>query len=98
MVFMIFNCKILVPFTGPSFHSHTICYLSIQCMREGLVVAFQTQPQFSANPGQKNEVYAQVWNYCPFLLMNAYNNVILLRLSVVNYVNFQFSDNQEFSA
>ncbi|XP_022845674.1 RNA polymerase II C-terminal domain phosphatase-like 1 isoform X3 [Olea europaea var. sylvestris] len=26
----------------------------------GLGVAFQTQPQFSANPGQKNEVYAQV--------------------------------------
>lgn len=31
-------------------------------MMQGLGVAFQTQPQFSANPGQKNEVYAQVSN------------------------------------
>lgn len=31
-----------------------------QCMMEGLGLAFQPQPQFSANMGQKNEVYAQV--------------------------------------
>ncbi|PIN16319.1 Phosphoprotein phosphatase [Handroanthus impetiginosus] len=30
------------------------------CMMEGLGVAFQTQPQLSANLAQKNEVYAQV--------------------------------------
>lgn len=30
------------------------------CMMEGLTVAFQTQPQFLANWGQKNEVYAEV--------------------------------------
>ncbi|KAL7088882.1 hypothetical protein ACP275_13G155500 [Erythranthe tilingii] len=30
------------------------------CTMEGLGVTFQTQPQFSANPGQRNEVYAQV--------------------------------------
>ncbi|GFP94718.1 RNA polymerase ii c-terminal domain phosphatase-like 1 [Phtheirospermum japonicum] len=40
--------------TGP------IAALKDLCMMEGLGVAFQTQPQFSANPGLKNEVYAQV--------------------------------------
>ncbi|KAH6829050.1 C-terminal domain phosphatase-like 1 [Perilla frutescens var. hirtella] len=38
----------------------SIAALKELCMMEGLGVAFQTQPQFSANPGQKNEVYAQV--------------------------------------
>lgn len=32
----------------------------LQCAVEGLSLAFQTQPQLAANPGQKNEVYAQV--------------------------------------
>ncbi|KAL3627703.1 hypothetical protein CASFOL_029066 [Castilleja foliolosa] len=40
--------------TGP------IAALKELCMMEGLGVAFQTQPQFSANPGLRNEVYAQV--------------------------------------
>ncbi|KAJ8545550.1 hypothetical protein K7X08_018133 [Anisodus acutangulus] len=30
------------------------------CAIEGLGLAFQTQPQLSANPGQKSEIYAQV--------------------------------------
>ncbi|GAA0160763.1 protein phosphatase [Lithospermum erythrorhizon] len=30
------------------------------CALEGLALAFQTQPQFAANPGQKAEVFAQV--------------------------------------
>lgn len=30
------------------------------CANEGLGLAFQTQPQLSANPGQKTEIYAQV--------------------------------------
>ncbi|KAI3456311.1 hypothetical protein Pfo_012974 [Paulownia fortunei] len=38
----------------------SIAALKELCMMEGLGVAFQTQPQFSATPGQKNEVYAQV--------------------------------------
>ncbi|KAL6567434.1 hypothetical protein OROGR_001102 [Orobanche gracilis] len=38
----------------------SIAALKELCMMEGLGVAFQTQPQFSANPGLKNEVYAQV--------------------------------------
>ncbi|KAL0353132.1 UNVERIFIED_CONTAM: RNA polymerase II C-terminal domain phosphatase-like 1 [Sesamum angustifolium] len=38
----------------------SIAALKELCMTEGLGVAFQTQPQFSANLGQKNEVYAQV--------------------------------------
>ncbi|KAL3627108.1 hypothetical protein CASFOL_028471 [Castilleja foliolosa] len=37
-----------------------IAALKELCMMEGLGVAFQTQPQFSANPGLRNEVYAQV--------------------------------------
>ncbi|KAL2473314.1 RNA polymerase II C-terminal domain phosphatase-like 1 [Forsythia ovata] len=37
-----------------------IAELKELCMMQGLGVAFQTQPQFSGNPGQKNEVYAQV--------------------------------------
>lgn len=32
-------------------------------MKEGLGFSFQTQPQFSSNPGQKNEVHAQVRNF-----------------------------------
>ncbi|KAK4491676.1 hypothetical protein RD792_002442 [Penstemon davidsonii] len=38
----------------------SIAALKELCMMEGLGVAFQTQPQFSANPSQKNEVFAQV--------------------------------------
>ncbi|XP_042027811.1 RNA polymerase II C-terminal domain phosphatase-like 1 [Salvia splendens] len=39
----------------------SIAALKELCMMEGLGVAFQQhQPQFSANPGHKNEVYAQV--------------------------------------
>ncbi|XP_073016962.1 RNA polymerase II C-terminal domain phosphatase-like 1 isoform X1 [Primulina eburnea] len=38
----------------------SIAALNELCMKEGLGVAFQTQPQFSANPSLKNEVYAQV--------------------------------------
>ncbi|CAI9772851.1 unnamed protein product [Fraxinus pennsylvanica] len=38
----------------------SITELKELCMMQGLGVAFQTQPQFSANPGQKKEVYAQV--------------------------------------
>ncbi|KAK6149867.1 hypothetical protein DH2020_017392 [Rehmannia glutinosa] len=37
----------------------SIAALKELCMMEGLGVAFQTQPQFSANPGLKNEVYAE---------------------------------------
>ncbi|KAL3519721.1 hypothetical protein ACH5RR_017870 [Cinchona calisaya] len=37
-----------------------IAALKELCSMEGLGLAFQTQPQLSANPGQKNEVYAQV--------------------------------------
>lgn len=43
----------------------------LQCMTEGLDVAFQTRPQFSANWGQKNEVYAEVRNYSSFWSMTA---------------------------
>lgn len=38
-------------------------------MKEGLGVAFQTQPQFSANPSLKNEVYAQV-RHLHFIVYN----------------------------
>ncbi|CAK9152509.1 unnamed protein product [Ilex paraguariensis] len=38
----------------------SVSALNELCMVEGLAVAFQTQPQLSVNPGQKNEVYAQV--------------------------------------
>ncbi|KAL8460368.1 hypothetical protein ACS0TY_031267 [Phlomoides rotata] len=38
----------------------SITALKELCMMEGLGIAFETQPQFSSNPGQKNEVYAQV--------------------------------------
>ncbi|KZV57582.1 RNA polymerase II C-terminal domain phosphatase-like 1 [Dorcoceras hygrometricum] len=37
----------------------SVAALNELCMKEGLGVAFQTQPQFSPNPIQKNEVYAQ---------------------------------------
>ncbi|KAI5657039.1 hypothetical protein M9H77_25832 [Catharanthus roseus] len=37
-----------------------IAALKELCAVEGLSLAFQTQPQLAANPGQKNEVYAQV--------------------------------------
>lgn len=41
--------------------SNAINWFSIfQCTSEGLGLAFQTQPQLSAAPGQKNEIYAQV--------------------------------------
>ncbi|KAK4347129.1 hypothetical protein RND71_033468 [Anisodus tanguticus] len=39
---------------------YAIDYLILQCAIEGLGLAFQTQPQLSANPGQKSEIYAQV--------------------------------------
>lgn len=38
----------------------SIAALKELCMMEGFVFTFQTQPHFSANPGQKNEVFAQV--------------------------------------
>ncbi|XP_042042010.1 RNA polymerase II C-terminal domain phosphatase-like 1 [Salvia splendens] len=40
--------------------TNSISALKELCMMEGLSVAYQTQPQFSAHWGQKNEVYAEV--------------------------------------
>ncbi|KAG6387207.1 hypothetical protein SASPL_152393 [Salvia splendens] len=40
--------------------TNSISALKELCMMEGLSVAYQTQPQFSAHWGQQNEVYAEV--------------------------------------
>ncbi|XP_057790491.1 RNA polymerase II C-terminal domain phosphatase-like 1 [Salvia miltiorrhiza] len=40
--------------------TNSISALKELCMMEGLSLAYQTQPQFSAHWGQKNEVYAEV--------------------------------------
>ncbi|KAG5561728.1 hypothetical protein RHGRI_004693 [Rhododendron griersonianum] len=46
----------------PGRQLHDLLALAL-CMMEGLAVAFQGQPPSSANPIQKNEVYAQVTIY-----------------------------------
>lgn len=64
--------RLLGPFTCVSLPlTYPLSTSFLQCTMEGLSVAFQTQPQFSANPGQRNEVYAQVRNYRPSLLTTA---------------------------
>lgn len=64
------KCNFLGPFTF-------ICEFLIQCMMEGFVFTFQTQPHFSANPGQKNEVFAQVF-LSPFMQIDVQKDIIFV--------------------
>lgn len=81
----------MTPFLGLFCHLYTYdLSLILKCSMEGLGLAFQTQPQLSANPGQKNEVYAQVnvflsiscWFLCHFHRRSCF--LVLLILLVQN--------------
>lgn len=57
----------------------------LQCIMEGLEVAFQTQSQFSANRGRNNEVYAEVRNCLSFLV----DSCILVECHSVNTQSYE---------
>lgn len=58
-------------------------------MKEGFNVAFQTQPQFSSNPGQRNEVHVEVRICFPFPLINeCIHQLYLVTAQQVNELSF----------